>query len=97
MTTSTFVVNSTLTTSTATTTNHQFTMMMGSTITASTMQINSTLSVSTILNNIIDTDQLIFSSLMMQPSSFSTFVETPVSSILINMNGTWWKIPVVPA
>jgi hypothetical protein len=97
MTTSTLTVNSTLTASTITTTNHQFTMMMGSTITTSTLIINSTLSVSSIVNNIIDTDQLIFSSLMMQPSTFSTFVETPVSSILINMNGSWWKIPVVPA
>jgi hypothetical protein len=42
--------------------------------------------------------QCILSSISMVPSTFSTLNSVNfTSSILINMNGTWWKIPVALA
>jgi hypothetical protein len=76
-----------------------FATMTGSTITANTMSIASTLSVSSInAASSITTKELIFSSLSMNPSNISSGVTTPLhSSILIYLNGSYWKIPIEPA
>ena len=83
-----------------------FDTLGGSIITTST--INTTLmdfniirgpiiSTNTISTNIITTNELIFSSLCMIPSTISSFpVNGFSSSILICLNGSYWKIPIFP-
>lgn len=100
LTTNSLTVNSTLNVSTIHTTSLQFELLYGSTISTNTAKING-LDVSTIDSaKRISTLDLVFSSFMMQPSTFSTattyITDTSgvYSSILINMNGSWWKIPV---
>ena len=45
----------------------------------------------------IQTDQLSVSSLSLPSATLSTFSDPATSSILIQINGSWWKIPIVPA
>jgi hypothetical protein len=49
----------------------------------------------------MQTSEMIFSSLIMVPATYSTFdglssISSCTSSILINMNGSIWKIPILP-
>jgi hypothetical protein len=56
------------------------------------LQVASTLTVNT-----IQVDQLSVSSLSLPSATLSTFTDPATSSILIQINGSWWKIPIVPA
>ena len=56
------------------------------------LQVASMLTVST-----IQVDQLSVSSLSLPSATLSTFTDPATSSILIQINGSWWKIPIVPA
>lgn len=55
------------------------------------LQVASTLTV-----NAIQVDQLSVSSLSLPSATLSTFTDPATSSILIQINGSWWKIPIVP-
>ena len=59
----------------------------------------STLSTNTISTNMFTTNELIFSSLCMIPSTISSVIP-PVngfsSSILICLDGSYWQIPIFP-
>jgi len=56
------------------------------------LQVASTLTVST-----IQVDQLSVSNLSLPAATLSTFTDLATSSFLIQINGSWWKIPIVPA
>ena len=56
------------------------------------LQVASTLTV-----NAIQVDQLSVSNLSLVAATLSTFTDPATSSILIQINGSWWKIPIVPA
>lgn len=45
----------------------------------------------------LQVNQLTVSSLIMSSATLSTFSDPATSSILIQINGAWWKIPIVPA
>ena len=45
----------------------------------------------------LQVNQLTVSSLIMSSTTLSTFSDPATSSILIQINGAWWKIPIVPA
>ena len=55
------------------------------------LQVASTLTV-----NAIQVDQLSVSNLSLSAATLSTFTDPATSSILIQINGSWWKIPIVP-
>ena len=61
------------------------------------LQVASTLTVSTIQATQIQVDQLSVSNLSLVAATLSTFTDPATSSILIQINGSWWKIPIVPA
>jgi hypothetical protein len=61
------------------------------------LQVASTLTVSAIQATQIQVDQLSVSSLSLPTATISTFTDPATSSILIQINGSWWKIPIVPA
>jgi hypothetical protein len=61
------------------------------------LQVASTLTVSTIQATQIQVDQLSVSNLSLVGTTLSTFTDPATSSILIQINGSWWKIPIVPA
>ena len=56
------------------------------------LQVASTLTVNT-----IQVDQLSVSNLSLPAATLSTFTDPATSSILVQINGSWWKIPIVPA
>jgi hypothetical protein len=56
------------------------------------LQVASTLTVNT-----IQVDQLSVSNLSLVAATLSTFTAPATSSILVQINGSWWKIPIVPA
>jgi hypothetical protein len=88
---------STLFGSTINTGNINFSTLIGSTVNTNTMTINNNLVVSSInATSSITTQELIFSSLCMIPSTISSGVTTFNSSILICLNGSYWKIPIEP-
>ena len=60
------------------------------------LQVASTLTVSTIQATQIQVDQLSVSNLSLVAATLSTFTDPATSSILIQINGSWWKIPIVP-
>jgi hypothetical protein len=72
--------------------------MVGSSITTNSLVVHSTLVVSSIhAASSITTKEFIFSSICMSPSNISSFVpafSTFNSSILICLNGSYWKIPI---
>ena len=61
------------------------------------LQVASTLTVSTIQATQIQVDQLSVSNLSLVAATLSTFTDPTTSSMLIQINGSWWKIPIVPA
>jgi len=82
-----------------------FSTMLGSSIVTDFMTVNSTLITSSVTSIYISTieistNSLLFSSIYMAPESFSSLTAytntgaNPISSILININGTMWKIPI---
>lgn len=85
-----------MTASTITTTNINNTLFRGSDLTVSTLLTSSIINTSTLVaSDVVNTQQSIFSSLTMIPAVFSTLSASVfASSIAINMNGVWWKIPV---
>jgi hypothetical protein len=93
----------TITSGTTSTTNITFDTTEGSLINASTISTGyisfDTIIGSTISTNIITTNDFIFSSLYMTPSTISSF-DPPAnifySSILICLDGSYWKIPIFP-
>ena len=93
------MVSSLLNVSSISTTNINFTTLLGTTMTTDNLTVNQIISVSSInVSSInaassIKTNELIFSSLCMIPSTFSSLV-TATSSIVICMNGEFWGIPV---
>jgi hypothetical protein len=69
-----------------------------STVNAHTIGVSSMTATGLITYNKLSGDELIFSSFCMIPSTISTGVTTPLhSSILICLNGSYWKIPIQPA
>jgi hypothetical protein len=106
-------VNSTLSVSTINSTGTiTFNTILGDVITANTITVNSSINVSTINTtnmyfqtlsgqditaSSITTQSFTFSSLCMIPSTVSTFTGPATSSILICLNGNYWKIPIEPA
>ena len=94
-------VNSTLDASTITGLNATINdLYVNSTLTVSTMIGRNiefeTLYGSTIISQKVSTFELVFSSLCMIPSTIST-LGTPTSSILICLDGSYWKIPIEKA
>jgi hypothetical protein len=72
-----------------------------STISSSIMDFNTIrgpiISTNIISTRVITTNELIFSSLYMSPSTISSFpVNGFFSSILISLDGSYWKIPIFP-
>jgi hypothetical protein len=61
------------------------------------LQVASTLTVTAIQATQIQVDQLSVSSLSLPAATLSTFTDPATSSFLIQINGSWWKIPIVPA
>ena len=61
------------------------------------LQVTSTLTVNTIQATQIQVDQLSVSNLSLVAATLSTFTDPTTSSMLIQINGSWWKIPIVPA
>jgi hypothetical protein len=61
------------------------------------LQVASTLTVTTIQASQIQVDQLSVSNLSLPAATLSTFTDPATSSFLIQINGSWWKIPIVPA
>jgi len=61
------------------------------------LQVASTLTVTTIQATQIQVDQLSVSNLSLPAATLSTFTDPATSSFLIQINGSWWKIPIVPA
>ena len=61
------------------------------------LQVASMLTVSTIQATQIQVDQLSVSNLSLVAATLSTFTDPATSSMLIQINGSWWKIPIVPA
>jgi hypothetical protein len=61
------------------------------------LQVASTLTVTTIQASQIQVDQLSVSNLSLVAATLSTFTDPATSSFLIQINGSWWKIPIVPA
>lgn len=69
-----------------------------STVNAHTIGVSSMSATGLITYNKLSGNELIFSSFCMIPSTISTGVSTPLnSSILICLNGSYWKIPIQPA
>jgi hypothetical protein len=95
---STISVSSLISVSTISTTNINFISMNGTSITSDNLIVTQNISVSSInAASSISTRELIFSSLCMIPSTISSGVTTPLnSSILICLNGGYWKIPIEP-
>jgi hypothetical protein len=83
------------------TTNITFETLSGNLMTSNFLTIHSTLAVSSIYAaSSITTQHLVFSSFCMAPSNISSFVPAATSfdsSILICLNGSYWKIPIVQA
>jgi len=61
------------------------------------LQVASTLTVNAIQASQIQVDQLSVSNLSLPAATLSTFTDPATSSMLIQINGSWWKIPIVPA
>jgi len=61
------------------------------------LQVASTLTVTAIQATQIQVEQLSVSSLSLPTATLSTFTDPATSSFLIQINGAWWKIPIVPA
>lgn len=61
------------------------------------LQVASTLSVTSIQASQIQVDQLSVSNLSLPAATLSTFTDPATSSILVQINGSWWKIPIVLA
>lgn len=61
------------------------------------LQVASTLTVTAIQASQIQVDQLSVSTLSLVAATLSTFTDPATSSMLIQINGSWWKIPIVPA
>ena len=61
------------------------------------LQVTSLIRCSQIQCSQIQTDQLSVSTLSLPSATLSTFSDLATSSILIQINGAWWKIPIVPA
>ena len=61
------------------------------------LQVTSLIQCSQIQCSQIQTDQLSVSTLSLPTATLSTFSDPATSSILIQINGSWWKIPIVPA
>ena len=69
-----------------------------STVNAHTIGVSSMTAMGLISYNKLSGNELTFSSFCMVPSTISTGVTTPLnSSILICLNGSYWKIPIQPA
>ena len=88
------LIASTLLSNNISTGNITFDTLSGNSIVSNSLTVQSTLVVSSInAASSIITNEFIFSSLCMIPSSFSSLV-TATSSIVICMNGEFWGIPV---
>lgn len=61
------------------------------------LQVASTLTVNAIQAMQIQVDQLSVSNLSLVAATLSTFTDPATSSMLIQINGSWWKIPIVLA
>jgi hypothetical protein len=98
VTVSSLTVSSLLNVSSISTSHILFETLGGSSITTNSLVVHSTLVVSSIhAASSITTKEFIFSSICMSPSNISSFVpafSTFNSSILICLNGSYWKIPI---
>jgi hypothetical protein len=72
-----------------------YSTLTGSTIQTNTLAANSTITSSTVYaTDQVSTNQLVFSSITMTANTILEFTGPITSSILININGTMWKIPL---
>jgi hypothetical protein len=89
------ITANTITANAMTAANITFTTLAGDSI------IVNSITTSSITATQMQTSEMIFSSLIMVPATYSTFdglssISSCTSSILINMNGSIWKIPILP-
>ncbi len=90
-------INSLMTTSSMNVNNGYVSSLFTSTFTGNNMIVNSTLVTSTLSTTTVIAQDFIFSSFCMIPSTISSAVTTFNSSILLCLNGSYWKIPIEPA